>query len=96
MESLLWLSAHLCCLSIWTNFLFPHILHLALIAGGNGLKLQILGDRSEEQAFGIVKIDLLQREEQGFLVSLTFYQLLKFSESPRRLQEGDWDSTGGP
>lgn len=83
LDSLLWLSAHLCSLSIWTHFLFPHILHLALLACGNGLKLQILGDRWEEQAFGILKRDLFQREEQGFLVNLTFYQRSKFSESPR-------------
>lgn len=75
-------GCHLTC-TIYLGSFSVSPLHLALLAFWNGWKLQILGDRSEEQAFDILKRDLFQREEQGFLVNLTFYQLLKLSESPR-------------
>lgn len=77
-------SCHLTC-TIYLGSFSLSPLHLALLACGNGWKLQILGDRSEEQAFDILKRDLFQSEEQGFLVNLTFYQPLKLSESPRRV-----------
>lgn len=83
-------GCHLTCTIYLASFSVSP-LHLALLAHWNGWKLQLFRDRSEEQAFDILKRDLFQREEQGFLVNLTFYQLLKLSESPRRVT---WIATG--
>lgn len=60
-------GCHHTCVVHLSGFIFSFpIYFLALLAHGNGLKLQILGDKSEEQAFDIMKGDLFQGEKHSW------------------------------